>query len=137
MVDYQALSFNRERPAMPWFKRNKSDNSNSPEMPEEERTIKTEGLFTKCPDCEETLFKGQLDENLQVCPKCEHHFKIDVHTRLKLLFDNAEYKEFDSRLASTDPLQFVDTKPYKERLEKTWKTTGVLDAVLCARGQVG
>lgn len=122
---------------MSWFKRKKNDDSGTSLISEEERNVKTEGLFAKCPNCSQTLFKGQLEENLNVCPKCEHHFKIDAQIRLKLLFDEGEYLEFDGSLASTDPLQFVDTKPYKERLAMTHKTTGVLDAVISARGLVG
>src|SRR5438105_12391022 len=121
---------------MSWFKR-KKNNEDTASPDAEERKVKTEGLFSKCPECEQTLFKGQLEENLHVCPKCGYHFKIDAHTRLRLLFDEGEYQEFDEELSSTDPLQFIDTKPYKERLAKTQQSTGVLDAVISARGKVG
>ncbi|MEW6732181.1 MAG: acetyl-CoA carboxylase, carboxyltransferase subunit beta [Acidobacteriota bacterium] len=122
---------------MSWFKRKKNDNTETREETEEERKVKTEGLFTKCPECNQTLFKGQLEESLHVCPKCDYHFKIDARMRLKLLFDEGQYEEFDSEIASTDPLNFVDTKKYKERLEKMQQTTGVLDAVISTSGQVG
>lgn len=119
---------------MAWFKR---QTTGSLTPVEEERKVKTEGVFSKCPECSQTLFKGQLEENLHVCPKCNYHFRIDTQTRLKLIFDGGEYSEFDNNIASTDPLMFVDTKPYKERLIKTQQTTGVLDALISAKGQVG
>src|SRR5687768_15076228 len=99
MVDYHPLRPNRERPPMSWFKRKKNENSVA-STNEEERKVKTEGLFTKCPKCEQTLFKGQLEQNFQVCPKCDHHFKIDANMRLRLLFDEGEYQEFDQDLSS-------------------------------------
>lgn len=121
---------------MAWFKRKKTDNL--PPIPTDaERKVKTEGLFSKCPQCSQTLFKGQLEESAYVCPKCNHHFRIDAHQRLKMLFDNGEFEEFDQNIASTDPLKFVDTKPYNERLAKTQQTTGVLDALISAKGKIG
>jgi acetyl-CoA carboxylase carboxyl transferase subunit beta len=122
---------------MSWFKRKKNDANNVPSANDEERKVKTEGLFTKCPECEQTLFKGELEQNLQVCPKCGHHFKIDAQTRLRLLLDQGEYQEFEQDLSSNDPLLFVDTKPYKDRLENTQRAIGVLDAIICARGKLG
>ncbi len=119
---------------MAWFRREKTT-GNLPPI-EEERKVKTEGLFSKCPECSHTLFKGKLEENLNVCPKCNYHFRIDAQHRLKLIFDDGEYTEFDQNIASTDPLNFVDTKPYKERLAKTQETTGVLDALISAKGKI-
>jgi acetyl-CoA carboxylase carboxyl transferase subunit beta len=119
---------------MSWFKRKKNEET-APSS--EERKVKTEGLFAKCPQCSQTLFKGQLDESQQVCPKCGHHFKITARQRLQLLCDNGHFEEFDESVASTDPLQFNDTKPYKERLEQARKSTGTFDAIISARGHVG
>jgi acetyl-CoA carboxylase carboxyl transferase subunit beta len=121
---------------MAWFRR-KKDDTPTPPLPNEERTVKTEGLFIKCVQCNETLFKTQLEENQQVCPKCEHHFKIDARTRLQFLFDDGQYTEFDQGFASNDPLKFFDTKPYIDRLKQTQKALGVLDALISAQGQVG
>ena len=120
---------------MPWFRRNKTADLNT--APEKERKVKTEGVFTKCPQCSQTLFNGQLEENLNVCPKCNHHFRIEARQRLQMLFDAGQYQEFDQGLASTDPLKFIDTKPYKDRLAKTQEAIGVLDALISARGIVG
>lgn len=120
---------------MAWFKRSKKENLTPSES--EEKVVKTEGVFAKCPECSQTLFKGQLEENLQVCPKCNYHFKFDARCRLKNLFDNSEFEEFDQNLSSTDPLGFVDIKPYHERIKKTQAATGEKDAVINARGTVG
>lgn len=120
---------------MPWFRRNKTAELNP--SPEKERKIKTEGVFTKCPQCSQTLFNGQLEETLNVCPKCNHHFRIEARQRLQQLFDAGQYQEFDQGLASTDPLKFIDTKPYKDRLAKTQESIGVLDALISARGMIG
>lgn len=120
---------------MAWFKRSKKEDLTPSEA--EEKVVKTEGVFTKCPECSQMLFKGQLEESLQVCPKCRYHFKFDARSRLKNLFDNGEFEEFDERLSSTDPLGFVDSKPYHERIQKTQAATGEKDAVINARGTVG
>lgn len=120
---------------MAWFKRSKKEDLTPSEA--EEKVVKTEGVFTKCPECSQMLFKGQLEESLQVCPKCRYHFKFDARSRLKNLFDNGEFEEFDERLSSTDPLGFVDSKPYHERIKKTQAATGEKDAVINARGTVG
>jgi acetyl-CoA carboxylase carboxyl transferase subunit beta len=124
---------------MPWFRRKNNETIETPPPIEstEERTVKTEGLFTKCPTCEQTLFKGQLEENLQVCPKCNHHFKFDARSRLTLLFDEGKYEEFDQNISSTDPLNFFDTKQYKDRLASAQKATSASDAVISAKGEIG
>jgi acetyl-CoA carboxylase carboxyl transferase subunit beta len=82
------------------------------------------------------IWRKALDENHQVCPKCDHHFRIDARTRLALLFDNEHYEEFDCDLVSSDPLQFVDSKTYRARLASTQKATSLPDAVISAAGNV-
>jgi acetyl-CoA carboxylase carboxyl transferase subunit beta len=119
---------------MSWFR--KRDRPKSP-APGEERTVRTEGLFMKCPGCEEMLLKREVEDNLKVCPKCSHHFRISAIERLELTLDDGEWTELDAGLASTDPLHFVDTKPYRARLSQMQKSTGMLDALLSARGTVG
>jgi len=121
---------------MPWFKRDKEKTSKGQEQAGE-RTVKTEGLFLKCPGCNQTLFKKELEENLNVCPKCCHHLKISAQERLRLLFDDGRYIEHDAHLASNDPLKFVDTKPYSERLQSMQKRTGLLDAIITGEGRIG
>lgn len=119
---------------MSWFK--KKDKPKSPD-PSEERTVRTEGLFVKCPGCEQMLFKREVEANLNVCPKCDYHNRIKAAERLRLTLDDEEWTEFDSGLSSTDPLQFVDTKSYRERLINMQKNTGLLDALITAQGKVG
>jgi len=121
---------------MPWFRRDK-ESSPSQSSDTEERTVKTEGLFAKCAQCNETLFRKDLEENLRVCPKCQYHSKLDPYKRLELLFDDGQYTELDKQLASTDPLNFVDNKRYSDRLKSTPISTGTLDAVVNAEGKIG
>ena len=119
---------------MSWFR--KRDRPKTPD-PAEERTVRTEGLFMKCPGCEEMLLKREVEDNLEVCTKCGHHFRIGAIERLELTLDDGEWTELDTGLASTDPLQFVDTKPYRARLTQMQKSTGMLDALVTARGTIG
>jgi acetyl-CoA carboxylase carboxyl transferase subunit beta len=94
-----------------------------------------EGLWVKCPDCAQVLYNKDLAENLNVCPKCAHHFRLGALERLRTLFDGP-WTEHLPNLASTDPLQFTDTKPYRERLETSAAATGLKDAVVVASGRV-
>ena len=94
-----------------------------------------EGLWVKCPDCSQILYKKDLVGTLNVCPKCAHHFRINATERLRMLFDG-EWTEYDKGLVSTDPLKFTDTKPYKARLQSSIAATGLKDAVICAIGRI-
>ena len=95
-----------------------------------------EGLWVKCPGCAQIIYNKDLATNLNVCPKCAHHNRIGAAERLRLLFDDGAWIEHDKDLVSTDPLQFVDTKPYKARLRATMESTGVKDAVITASGTI-
>ncbi len=99
-----------------------------------ERHVKTEGLWFKCDGCRQILWRKALEENHQVCTHCGFHFKIDARSRLKLLFDNGVWEEFDRDLASTDPLEFVDSKRYKDRLGAMQKSLQMKDALISAGG---
>jgi acetyl-CoA carboxylase carboxyl transferase subunit beta len=90
----------------------------------------------KCGSCKELLYRKDLVKNLSVCLKCSYHFRISARQRLELLFDDG-WEEFDQGLASTDPLQFTDTKRYADRLAWGRKTTNSLDAIVSAVGQMG
>jgi acetyl-CoA carboxylase carboxyl transferase subunit beta len=118
---------------MSWFRKKDQPRSTDPK---EERTVRTEGLFVKCPACEQVLFRREIEDNLNVCPKCGYHFRIKAIDRLELTFDDDQWKELDTGLASNDPLGFVDTKGYRKRLEEMRKTTGLLDALITAEGKV-
>jgi acetyl-CoA carboxylase carboxyl transferase subunit beta len=119
---------------MPWFSK-KSKQIEA--VPPEERVVKTENVFVKCDECEAHLYKRELDESFQVCPKCGHHFRIGARDRLAMLFDGGSYEELDAEVISIDPLEFVDTKPYKQRLKQAIKSSGVPEAIVSGRGKVG
>ena len=114
---------------MAWFKRESSEIQAS-----EEKRVRTEGLWVKCDGCRQIIWKKELEDNLNVCPKCDYHFRIDAETRLTLLLDEGSISSADENLASTDPLSFSDTRPYKARLEKGRKETGLKDAIINASG---
>lgn len=102
--------------------------------PEEgNRHMRTEGLWTKCDACGQIIWRRALEDGVKVCPKCGHHFRLDAQARLRLLLDG-EWEEFDKHLASNDPLEFVDSKPYKERLAAMQAATSLPDAVVSASG---
>lgn len=117
---------------MAWFTRDKP----SVKREEGERKVRTEGLWLKCEACGEIIWRKALDDNNQVCPKCEHHYRIDARARLSLLFDDGKYEEFDRELVSTDPLNFVDSKTYKQRLDSNQKLTQLRDAMISAGGNL-
>jgi len=116
---------------MAWFTRQKPGVVSSPEG--EEKKVRTEGLWLKCESCSQIIWKKALDENFQCCPKCNHHFRLDARARLELLFDGA-HQEFEAGLTSTDPLKFVDSKPYSEKLKAAQTATRLSDAIVCASG---
>jgi acetyl-CoA carboxylase carboxyl transferase subunit beta len=116
---------------MTWFKRQSGDLDASGE-----KKVRTEGLWVKCEDCRQIIWKKDLDANLNVCPKCQRHFRLDARTRLAQLLDDGEYSTEDATLASTDPLHFTDLKKYSERLRKTQKDTGLKDAIINGRGKL-
>jgi len=116
---------------MVWFRKEKQPI----ESPKEKR-IQTEGLWVKCDDCKQILWKKDLEGGLLCCPKCGHHFKIGSRARLEMLFDDGRYKEHDAGLASTDPLQFKDSKSYSDRLRQAERNTGMKDALITGEGQL-
>jgi acetyl-CoA carboxylase carboxyl transferase subunit beta len=119
---------------MAWFnKKNKRIEA----VPPEERVVKTENVFVKCEGCEAHLFKGELENNFQVCKHCGYHFRIGARERLSLLFDDGKFEEIDTEVISIDPLEFVDSKPYAERIKQAKETTGLPEAIVNARGTVG
>ncbi len=121
---------------MSWFKRENGDVASSPETAEGERRVRTEGLWVKCPGCRQPIYKPDIEANLNVCPKCQHHFKMSARQRIELLLEPG-YELVDGGLRSTDPLNFHDIKPYKQRLRKAQEETGLNDAILNAVGRLG
>jgi acetyl-CoA carboxylase carboxyl transferase subunit beta len=116
---------------MAWFKRESGELDTSGA-----KTVRTEGLWVKCEHCRQIIWKKDLEENMNVCPKCDKHFRIDARTRLAQLLDDGQFETFDGNLSSTDPLKFVDLKPYSSRLRQAQKDTGLRDAVINATGKL-
>src|SRR6202047_4234520 len=116
---------------MAWFKRESGELDTSGE-----KKVRTEGLWVKCENCRQIIWKKDLEDNLNVCPKCDKHFRIDARTRLAQLLDDNEYEVSDANLVSTDPLKFVDLKAYSSRLRQAQADTGLKDAVVNARGKL-
>jgi acetyl-CoA carboxylase carboxyl transferase subunit beta len=116
---------------MAWFKRQSGELD-----PSGERKMRTEGLWVKCESCRQIIWKKDLEDNLNVCPKCDKHFRIDARSRLGLLFDDNQFETFDGNLVSTDPLKFVDLKAYSSRLKQARSDTGLTDAVINAQGKL-
>ena len=119
---------------MPWFNKKKN---RIEAVPPEERVVKTENVFVKCDGCEQHLYKRELEEALQVCVHCGHHFRIGARERLTMLFDDGHYDELDTEVISIDPLDFVDSKPYPQRLEQAKEVSGLPEAIITGRGKVG
>jgi acetyl-CoA carboxylase carboxyl transferase subunit beta len=118
---------------MAWFKRDKKSIEQT--TPPEERRVRTEGLWVKCESCRTIVFRKDLEANLYVCPKCQFHFKMSAKQRLEMLLDS-RWTEHDAGMTSTDPLKFVDTKPYAARLKEARKKLGMNDAVITAEGRL-
>jgi acetyl-CoA carboxylase carboxyl transferase subunit beta len=118
---------------MAWFKRDKK--AIEQPTPPEERRVRTEGLWVKCESCRAIVFRKDLEENLLVCPKCQFHFRMNAKQRLALLLDG-KWTEHDAGMVSTDPLKFVDTKPYSKRIKDAQKKLGMNDAIVTAEGQL-
>jgi acetyl-CoA carboxylase carboxyl transferase subunit beta len=116
---------------MTWFKRDENEIQPTPD-----HEVRTEGLWTKCSECRKTLWKADLEANLQVCPHCGYHFKFSARERIELLLEPG-YQLVDLELRSTDPLEFTDLKPYKRRLAEAQKKTGLNDAIINALGHIG
>ncbi len=124
---------------MSWFKRENGEYESvavSSEPGDGERRVRTEGLWIKCLGCRQPIYKADFEANLNVCPKCQHHFKMSARQRIEMLLEPG-FELVDGGLRSTDPLNFHDVKPYKQRLRKAQEETGLDDAILNAVGMLG
>src|SRR6184192_4701268 len=119
---------------MPWFRKKKGKIE---PVSDKDRVVRTENVFVRCEECAAHLYKRELEDNLQVCVHCNYHFRIGAYERLEKLFDDAYCEELDAEIVSTDPLEFVDSKPYTKRIEQAQRATGLPEAVITARGKVG
>ncbi len=118
--------------SMAWFTRQKPSVEDTPA--DAEKSVRTEGLWQKCEKCSQPIWRKTLEENLFVCSNCGHHFRIDAVSRLRMLFDEGTYQEHDAGLVSNDPLGFVDSRRYHERLDSMRQTTNLPDAIISATG---
>ena len=116
---------------MPWFKRSKQNIS-----PETQKRELPDGLWEKCPGCGEIIHKKQLEANFWTCLKCNHHFRIGSSEYIKILLDRSSFKEMNKKMRSGDPLEFEDTKKYKDRIASTIKMLGLYDAVRIGTGKI-
>ena len=116
---------------MAWFKKQKTT---EPEAPK--RSKVSEGMWLKCNNCREIVFRKEVERNNKVCPKCDYHFPISVLERITLLVDLGTFKEWDAELGPQDPLNFQDTKSYKDRVKAHQEKTGRKDAMVIGEGMM-
>lgn len=95
-----------------------------------------EGVWTKCPNCNAVLYRAELERNLDVCPKCNHHMRLIARKRLDIFLDPAPRLEIGEEIEPVDWLKFRDTKKYKDRLVETFKKTGEKDTLVVMQGQL-
>ena len=116
---------------MAWFKKQKTT---EPEPPN--RSKISEGMWLKCNHCREIVYRKEVERNNKVCPKCDYHFPISVLERIALLVDLGTFKEWDVELSPQDPLNFQDTKSYKDRVKSHQEKTGRKDAMVIGEGMM-
>lgn len=116
---------------MPWFKRSKENIA-----PDTQKKDLPDGLWEKCPSCNEIIHKKQLELNLWTCLKCDHHFRIGSAEYIKILLDKGSFKEMDRKMRAADPLDFKDTKKYSDRIADTIKKLDLYDAVRTGTGKM-
>ena len=115
---------------MDWFKRKKET------LQAVDRKEMPDGLWVKCDECGEIIYKKELDKKLYVCPKCDYHFRIGSNIYVKILLDKGSSKEFNQGIASTDPLNFKDSKKYTDKYKSAVAKTGLIEAILTAHGKI-
>lgn len=96
-----------------------------------------EGLWVRCNNCHEALFRKQVVENMNCCPKCQYHFRLTAKERIEMLLDDGVFTEYDADLTPADPLNFTDLKPYASRLKAAYASTGLREAFITSRGTMG
>jgi acetyl-CoA carboxylase carboxyl transferase subunit beta len=116
---------------MAWFTRSKENIS-----PDSQKKDLPDGLWEKCPDCNEIIHKKQLEANLWTCLKCGYHFRIGSKEYIDIMLDKDSFKEIDRKMRSADPLDFEDTKKYKNRIDDTIKKLELNDAIKTGTGKI-
>ncbi|MCB1023658.1 MAG: acetyl-CoA carboxylase carboxyl transferase subunit beta, partial [Acidobacteria bacterium] len=120
---------------MAWFRRKEPKIEGKSERTGQ--TVNTEGKFQKCPECDSALYRRELRESFEVCIHCGHHFRFNARKRLEFLFDDGEFERLDEEVTSGDPLEFVDSKPYKDRIKQATEKSGLPEAIVSGKGTVG
>ena len=120
---------------MSWFRRDKPK-IDAQEI-DEEQTVKTEGIFVKCPECDSALYKRELTDSHEVCTHCGYHIRYTAEGRLEDLFDDGRYEKLDEEVTSGDPLGFYDTKAYTDRIDQAKEISGLPEAIVSGKGKVG
>lgn len=108
----------------------------APKLPTSDRKARMEGLWIKCDGCGEIVYKQDVEKNLEVCPKCDEHFPLPVRKRLELVLDEGSFVEHDLGLESTDPLQFSDSKKYKDRIRQSARHGDASEAFVSGIGRI-
>lgn len=119
---------------MSWFKKIFPSKVNKVEGPAKKGV--PEGVWSKCDECNAVLYRAELERNLEVCPKCDHHQRVDARFVLNYFFDKGQYEEIATEIEPQDVLRFRDTKKYKDRLSAAQKQTGEKDALVVGRGKL-
>jgi acetyl-CoA carboxylase carboxyl transferase subunit beta len=118
---------------MPWFRREKAP---KPEAAMSDKLQMPGDVWTKCPDCDDIIYTKELRRSFGVCPKCNYHFRLVANQRIPLMVDRHSFVEFDANLRSTDPLNFKDSKKYKDRIKASEKSSGSIEAVRTGRARI-
>jgi acetyl-CoA carboxylase carboxyl transferase subunit beta len=116
---------------MAWFKKQKSREAEGLKRPKI-----VEGMWLKCNHCREIVYRKEVDRNNKVCPKCDYHFPISVSERISMLVDLGTFKEWDPEVEPQDPLQFHDSRSYRDRLKSQQEKTGRKDAIVIGEGVI-
>jgi len=116
---------------MAWFKKSKAPIAAQAEA---KKVQMPEGLWTKCKNCEEIIYSKEIERNLNVCPKCDYHFRISARERISLVIDEGTFVETDPNMTSVDFLKFKDSKKYSDRIKAALKKSGGGDAVITGFG---
>jgi acetyl-CoA carboxylase carboxyl transferase subunit beta len=117
---------------MAWFKRDNPPKAKGPEP----RVKVPEGLWTKCVSCSASIYTKDIENNLNVCPKCNHHYRISARKRIDLLLDLGTFTEYDAGMVSVDCLNFKDSKSYQDRIDAAVAKGGSKDAIICGEGRI-
>jgi acetyl-CoA carboxylase carboxyl transferase subunit beta len=95
-----------------------------------------EGLWIRCPGCKASIYRKEAEKLLNVCPQCEYHFYVSAPDRINQVLDDGTFEEWDGHLSPSDPLEFADQKPYRDRLVAEQKRTGLKDAAVTGGGMI-